>query len=387
VQLSRAASRRISLPLVLLALVLALSATLTAVAPPAAAAYSPKPGPLFNYPDSEVDGSGDGIRWATLQAIRHAPPNSVIRGNTWSFDDGEVAWALKRANDRGVHVKVIVGGNSADTAAVNQLEKNLGTNVSAGSFIKLSYGAARRAKSLGVGAMHQKSWSFSKTGTKRWVTIISSSNPTYNDRVNLYDDGYRFVEYRAVYDKIKAIFAQQKKHQSWATPFRHFQLSGQTALTFSPWNRPDMPDPVLKRIRALPNNSTVTIRVAVSGFNATRGERIARALRAKAKYGATVRVLATNSTAGVRSILRGAGRDVKFRCAPKDGPDGSMHSKFMTAFYRTNGTNHVRTWTGSEIWGPASRKNDELVAMVGNRNTYDQFRSFFKFMWARNRTC
>src|ERR1044072_9080262 len=73
----------------------------------ASAAFAPRPGPIFNDPESS-----HARQYAIVRQIEDnigaAPKGSVIRVAVFSMDLDEVADALIAAHERGVHVKVLM---------------------------------------------------------------------------------------------------------------------------------------------------------------------------------------------------------------------------------------------------------------------------------------
>ncbi|WP_193611473.1 phospholipase D-like domain-containing protein [Nocardioides lijunqiniae] len=342
----------------------------------AAAAYSPTARSLFGRPGA------NGIRSAVLTNIANAPRGSVILGNTWTFTDVSIAQALASAHARGVRVRVLVAAKTWDSEAVEYLRERLGS----GSYVKKSLGAARKATaSTSAGAMHQKSWLFSRTGSQRFVSIVTSANATDSANETQFNDGYQFVDYPEVYSAIQSKFYEQVKRDKHASPFDHVRIGKITALTFSPWDKPTMRDPVVRRIRQIPA-AGAEIRVANAAFYGRRGEAIAQALAAKKAKGAKVWVLHGRPFgAGVKRILRAARIPMEnaywTQGTSTTDDDHYLHSKMMTAKYRANGKPQWRVWTGSENWSADATAADELVAQVGAGKAYSAHVAYFTSVW------
>jgi len=336
------------------------------------AAYAPEAGAYFSY-----GGGSDAIRSIVLNAINSTPEGSVIRVVMWAFSDMGMAEALNDADNRGVEVKMLIARSSAAYSATQYLRDYVDNTE--GSFVKLISHAGRGGQAWGAnaGTLHQKSWTFSTTGSAHWVTIVTSANATEEAHEHQFNDAWRFVDYLDVYNDIKAKFEWAQKDRLWPTPFRQ-SSHGLTQLTFSPWNGPAMADPVVRRIQALPTNR-LNIRVANAAWSGTRGVRIAKALAAKKRDGAKIWVIHGKPFGdNVRGVLRDAGIPMRNRYLSSSR---YLHSKFMTASYYQNGRRATRVWQGSENWGDGSRSGDELVARIVAGSAHTAYVRQFDWLW------
>ncbi|MEI5675903.1 MULTISPECIES: phospholipase D-like domain-containing protein [unclassified Nocardioides] len=352
-------------------------ATAATAAPAAADDFQCAPGPyvlraeaFFGDPGSRY---GD-ISCVILRAINGAPKGSLIQGVTWSFDSATIARALAAADNRGVRVKMLVA-KQAEPGIRKYLRAQLNGK---GSKLVVSNGAARGNPALGKGAMHQKSWTFSSTYGKRFVSIITSANATTAASDWQYNDGYQFVGYRPVHRTLKRVFAQQVKRRDQRAPFIQENLTPNTALTFNPWNSPSMADPVVGRINGLPQDRLV-IRIANASWSGDRGLAIARALVAKKRAGAKVRVVVGGIGPQVKAVLVRGGIPVKLL---KRSDEDYLHSKSMIARYGTGSAKKARLWTGSENWGDAPRAADEVVVKVSNAAAVTAWQGYFDHLWS-----
>lgn len=330
--------------------------------------YEAKPGAYFETPRNSR------ITRLVLRNIENTPSGAYIRAVSWSFTSGAVAAALSDAADRGVVVRVLMSrGQMGGTA--DSLQADLADHE--GSWLRGARNSARGANRFDgkYTALHQKSWTFSTTGSSRRVSIVTSANPTDHARDAQFTDAIQFVGNERVYDKLRKVFEEQTKDDGGKKPFIRWS-SRRAALIFSPWNSPSMADPVVGRIENLPNHAR--IRIANSAWYGTRGVRIARAVAAheRSQRGRDVWVLASRPLGDdVRSILRGAGIPVHKGWW---NDNRYHHHKYMTARWRGRGGDPVtRVWAGSENWSDASRGNDELVTMVKSFRTHEKYVAFF----------
>lgn len=342
------------------------------VSPAVAASYVPTTGAIFQAPGAA------NIRTAIYRAIRYTPAGQRIRVATYSFTDTTLSDALIKAHKRGVRVQVVMAKATSTTSAAKSLKSALKSNFRAWA------GGARKAQGNRGGPMHQKSWTFSSTGGKNYVSIVSSGNPTDMAKDHQYTDAWQFVDYKPVFNKLNQVFAQQFKGGVYPAPFRQFNLTPNTALTFGPWNTPSrasaaVGDPVLERINKLPNRH-LTIRVAMAAWFGARGQAIARALVAKKKAGASVGVLYGHPIGpDVLSILAKGGIPRKDRYF---SDNLYLHDKFMTAAWTTKGKQKYRVWLGSENWSSDVTSADELMVKIGNPAGYTAYVNWFNYLWS-----
>lgn len=344
----------------------------TAEGPTAEATHRSARGALFN------EAGETGLRRALLSYVNAAPRGSTIRVVTMSYTDPKATAALTRAHRRGVDVQVLVSQQKTEgIGTVAGLGQVLNRSTRDGSFLeRIDHSARGPSRYRGRGTtLHQKSWTFSRTGSSRWVTIITSANIT-NEAVELqYNDGYAWVGEKARYDAMSAIFRAQRRDRPISSPFRS-ALGG--ALLFGPHD-PGMSDPVVNRIDALPTRG-LQIRIGVAAWSGGRGEAIARALAAKARAGASINVLVpTPFGDNVRAVLEDAGITLLRGDWTRPGNGGQyLHAKFMTAQWRTDAGRVTRVWFGSENWGDAPRGSDEVTARIDRPAAHDSWVRWFR---------
>lgn len=336
-----------------------------------AAAYTPATRAVFSRPGQRK------ITALVTKNLRHAHPRSTVRVVMWRFTSRPLARELVAASRRGVRVHVLVGGISCREAAYRLLRKRLGS--SSGSSASCSYRSARGGRTFAgeETGLHQKSWTFTRSGTGRWIVVVTSANATPMADAFQYNDAFQVVGNRALHDRFRDVFAQQRRDRPLARPFRSHRAGSVTAQ-FSPWNNAAMPDPVLSRIRAISTRDAI-IRIAKSNWQHARGVAIARALARKLRAGARVRVLTSRPFSGeVRRLLVGAGARIE---TAYFSPRRYHHLKFMTAEYDGAAGRQTRVWTGSENWWGPSRGHDELVIGLADATARRAYVRFFDDVW------
>lgn len=315
------------------------------------------------------------IRDVLVRHLRQAPRGSVVQGVVWTYDSVPLTAALLRAARRGVRVTVLVGGISCGEPAFVRLRRSLRPP----SYAECVRGSAR-GDAVFDGAeanLHQKSWTFSRVGRTRWVSVVTTANATEAAERHQYNDAYEVVGHRELYRRLGQVFEQQARDRAVAHPFRHYEVGRGVAVTFLPWNSPGQADPVVERIRGLPG-AAATILVAQSNWQDERGVAIARALVVQRRAGATVRVLASRPLGrGVRAVLRAGGIPVADTWW---SPRRYSHLKFMAVRYNTPTGPRSRVWTGSENWWSPSRGHDELVLRVDGGPAFAAYQRIFRIV-------
>ncbi|WP_341925660.1 phospholipase D-like domain-containing protein [Nocardioides psychrotolerans] len=343
---------------------------LTAAAP-AAAPYVPTTRAVFSKPGQRR------ISALVTTNLRHAQPRSTVRVVMWKLSSWALARELVAASRRGVRVQVLVGGISCREPAYRLLRRDLAR--ASRSTADCSYRSARGGRTFAgqETGLHQKSWTFTRTGTGRWVVVVTSANATPMADAFQYNDAYQVVGNRALHERFREVFDQQRRDRPLTRPFRTHR-AGDTTVAFSPWNSASMSDPVVSRIRAIPPRGAV-IRIAKSNWQDARGVAIARALVRKLEAGARVRVLTSRPFArSVRTLLVGAGARLE---TAYFSSRRYHHLKFMTAEHDGPSGRQTRVWTGSENWWGPSRGHDELVLGLTAPSAHRAYVRFFDDVW------
>ncbi|MBM7788052.1 phospholipase D-like domain-containing protein [Tenggerimyces flavus] len=355
-----------------------------------AVAYTPKAGPIGQHPTA-TGAQSSPIRRAILDNIANTPRSQTIRVVTWNLDDQGITAALIRAHQRGVHVQVLVWDRNCSSATA-ALRRAVGAAGDA-SFFKCIKHSARGPE--GKGQLHQKSFTFSRTGTANHVSVVTSYNPTDHANKNQYNVAFQFVSNQTMHDDLKALFQQQQADRprparcQTAAPndgrlFQHFFTNfGVMAYPLDCIAE----DPLLTRLRTIPNPGQSVIRVATSGFTNERARRIAEELVRLRRAGASVKVM---HTAGAGPVVRGildrggVSRLDTQTCGGAPANDVSFnHSKMLLVSLVSGGTRGYRSWLGSDNMADSSIHSDELMVQVTQPAHYQALTEFFEFTWKR----
>ncbi len=315
---------------------------------PEAPAFVVRPG-LYLAPPAPADREEENRTLRRLvEMIERTPPGERIRVVAHSFSFLPAADALVAAHERGVHVQVLSDASvSGDWKAPGRLRDALGTDRTRESFLYLT-----------PGEMHEKTWSFTRTGSSRDVVLVGSENLTYRS-AGQYTDVWAWVGRRDVRRVFDRRFAQLIRELPGLRPVPPVRV-GRDRVWFYPL-APSAPDPVLTALQAVPP-AGATIRVAMYAWLDDRGLALARHLAVLHAAGADVEVVAGKSVAAPQlAVLRDAGIPVH----PGVFADGDdIHHKLTLVSYLGAGRRHRYVLTGSDNYTGPSLERPELLLRI-----------------------
>jgi hypothetical protein len=313
---------------------------------PPARPYRAPSGLLLAAPSAEGR-EADNPTFRVLQdLIAHTPAGERIRivGNSFSYVP--VAEALVRAHERGVHVQVLLhDGANRGWKAPAVLRDGLGEDPAAASYVRLA-----------PGGVHQKVWSFTRTGASEDVVLTGSMNLTYHS-AGQYTDMYSWVGRPDVRRQLDRRFDQLVRDLPDPPPFGPLDL-GRERIWFHP-GYDNASDPLRQALEAVPAPGT-RIRVVMYAWLDQRGLDLAELLVAKDAAGADVEVVLGASTGPlVRDVLEGTGVEVH----PGVFADGDdVHHKLTVVSHPAPGGGRSRfVLTGSDNWTTKSLGRPELL--------------------------
>jgi hypothetical protein len=330
--------------------------------------YRAEPGPIFSPPTREAVQNAS--VYALLDNIRHTPRGATIRIVAYSFAIVPVADALIAADDRGVHVQVIVDGRHSHAFPATQaVERALGGDRTQGSFMILTDRSARGS----VSHSHQKSWSFSRTGRSRHVVMVGSTNLSILGATGQYSDMYSFVGRADLWHAFSTIFRAQARDQPVPDPAVTDRLRGDTAYFFPGFSMTN--DPVAHVIAGLPAKPSTHIRIVMFAWHPPRGQHLVDLLLEKLQGGASVRIVRGPLVRQPLTELVAAGARVH-RGVFANGD--YVHNKLMIVDDRRHGQRERFVTTGSDNWGNVSFLRDDIDVRIGLRPTeYADYLAFF----------
>ena len=350
--------------------------------------YAPVSGASFNNP---LGSSTKQRRLLTqlIRAVNHTPPGAIIRMAVFSFADPQTADALIAAHRRGVQVRLIVSGNHEYPAMV-RVRKAFGSDPGARSFTVYCSSSCRGS----AGQMHAKYFSFGRTGTARWVTMVGSVNVTRNNAENQWSDLYTVADDRAYFRAYLRWFKQLKLDAALEDPYV-VKTVGSHEIHFTPVGLEQHPDPVLEALEPIacetrqgdldPDSTepdavvATSVMISAYAWNGERGKRVARRVAQLVDAGCRVRVFYGTGTGGaVRAILTNNG--ARMRSSSSNGV--TTHEKLMVVSGAYDGQlQTTRAWTGSHNWSSRALRRDDLIVQIGDESVAEEYAAGFRRMW------
>ena len=377
----------------------------------AAPTWRPRVGPVFNNPLGPK-AKQQAILRQVLAAVRHTRRGATIRMAVYSFDRADLAYALRKAHRRGVHVQIVVNKAVLSNTS-RKLRKRLGRNPDRPSFLVACPGACRR-KGDG-GSMHIKIFAFSQTGAAHDVVISSSGNMTSKAIYRQWNDSFTVAGDAGLYATWTNLFGQMA-HQRRTGPRRltftsnrahsaAFQRSlpqNATVASASLGRYRPSADPVVHRIRAVGckapagygKRGHTLIRIAAYAMFQTRGEALAKTLVRKKRQGCNIAIVMSVPGGHTYKMMQRAGIPIRSadwlfaeRVAEKEdgisgwGPRFYSHHKMMMVSGRYQGRPTKTVWTGSENWSAISFANEEVVFTLNDVRAYRAYLKRWRSMY------
>jgi phosphatidylserine/phosphatidylglycerophosphate/cardiolipin synthase-like enzyme len=317
--------------------------------------YRAQPGPILSPPDTEA--TANPSVYALLDNIRHTPRGATIRIVAYSFSIMPVADALIAADRRGVHVQLVVDGRHSHAFEATQVvQEALGADRTHDSFLVLTDRSARGT----VSHSHQKSWSFSRTGSSRHVVMVGSTNLSILGTTGQYSDMYSFVGRPDVWRAFSAIFRAQARDRPVPDPAVTDDLGRDTAYFDPGFSMTD--DPIAAIIAALPAQPSTHLRIVMFAWHPPRGQQLVDLLLDKLEGGASVEIVRGPYVRQPLDQLIAAGASVH-RGVFANGD--VVHDKLMIADAVRHGHRERFVTTGSDNWGNISFLRDDVDVRIG----------------------
>ncbi len=379
--------------------------TLTTVEP--AMAYVVTKGPTFNNPYSTISST----RWAHIKLVNDAIDNTArgqtIRIAVFSFTRETTIEKLEKAFARGVKIQIITDDHlyanlksedseDAEAAAeayrrITILKNLLGTNISAGSFVKICKNGCMSTSP--ASGMHAKIYQFSKTGDSTYVTMISSGNLTSSEAWN---NTYTFGDRKDVYDDLGRYFYAMSKEPDTGDWYQNnaygtndlYRIYTFPRLGASDNLSLDMYYTMLDNVTCMNGTTATRIDVAMYTFSDSRID-VAKKLNTLSNRGCKVRVLVHPSIgitgeyghiATLRALINNSQIEVRH------DPGHMMHHKYILikGWYGVNKAATI-TFTGSaNLSGAGLSLNNDVVIRTTNASHYDKYASNFSLIWGKS---
>ena len=369
---------------------------------PAALAWAPSEGPLFNNPKG-TDSAKYRVVLRVEKAIRNARRGSTVLISTYLLDRKPAVDALVGAKRRGVRVRVVMDGG-IDSGPARRLKFVLNRDNGRqglrwgpdGSFAVQCVGSCR-----GGGenqAMHAKFYAFSHTGTARNVVMVSSGNINragatlgYNDLFTMRGVPRTFATYKRVHDEMSLDRVDGDPYVVWREDrfeSRVFPRRGASRAT-------DPTYQALSRVHCAGatggagRGGRTALHVSMFHWQGERGMYLARRLLALHRDGCVVRVIYGAPSDEVSALLRDSawrgGIDL-YDSREDRNEDGQVdlrvHSKYLliNGHYGTDRSSW-RVLTGSQNWSDGSLTGgDENTLHVNSRPAYARYLDNWNFV-------
>lgn len=371
--------------------------------------WRPRLGAVFNQPlGSKADAKA--IINRVIAAIRHTPTGAANRIAVYTFDRGDVAYWLRKAKARGVHVQVAVNGAVMSRTA-RALQRVLGRSPYRRSFLVACDGSCRTRGS--GGNLHSKVFSFSRTGGARDLVVVSSGNLTSKAVYRQWNDSFGVANDTGLWDAWVAMFDQIKlQRRTGPRVITYSTTSGTLGASFSRVAARSLgyvpaTDPVIQRLRnvgcAAPSGygarGRTVLRISMYAMFKTRGEALAAELVRLKRAGCDIKMILSVPGTRTYRILQRAGiglRSADWLFNERDpavedgiggyGPSFYSHYKVMALSGVYAGKPTKTVWTGSENWDGLSFANEEVVMQVSNPAVYGLYLARFATMWSGRAT-
>jgi hypothetical protein len=376
-------------------------------------------GSYFSYPNQSRR-SQRAIRFRILGAIRSTwggprdgqvawSGNGTIRIVTWSFNDWQVAKALRAAHRRGVSVQIIAARRpNRDHRPWQWLRERLGARLTEpalpDSSERVSFARHCRGSCRGPGGTpHSKYMLFDRVGPtqSRHLVVQTSMNLTRMAFRRQWNQA-QVMRSQAVYADFLRVFHESRQGRRVAVPY-HTAALGSVVNYFFP--RPQATaenDPVMQVLSGIRCKGATTggtrkgrtkIRIVQYAMYGERGQWIAKRLRGLWGAGCDIKIIYSISSRPIRLLLRkdhGRGPIPMRQSILVDRwgwVAGYNHSKWMTITGRwgSSRADHL-TLSGSANWSTAAFTNDEQMQLIRDVATARRHMESFKRTWRQRST-
>lgn len=369
---------------------------------PAANAYAPGEGPIFNNPKG---GYASKFRLQTHveKAVRSTKRGQTILISTYLLDRRQSADALINARGRGVSVHVVLDG-AIDTAHSRRLQRVLNRdNGNQGkewgpddSYVVQCAGSCR-----GGGAkknMHSKFYAFSRTGTASNVVMVSSANLNRGGATLGWNDLFTIVGKAAIFAKYHQIHDEMSRDRVDGNPYVVQRVGRFESQFFPKRSATRATDPTyqaLSKVRCrgadggAGRSGRTAINISMFYWGGERGEYLARKLLQLNRDGCIVSVIYGAPTNDLAAMLRKSAHNggINLYDSRYDrNNDGMVDLRVHTKYLLINGNygsdnSSWQVFTGSQNWVKGSLTGgDEVTLQVTSRPAYARYLKNWNFV-------
>lgn len=355
---------------------------------PAASAWEPQGGAIFNNPKGNRDAKFRIVR-AITRAVQGAPSGSTILMSAYMFDNGGTYDALVAAHRRGVHVQMVLDTVHARNAKTRRLATRFNRDNVAGpqpakwgrdqSFLVFCKQACRGRN----GYNHTKFYAFSRSGTASNVIMVSSSNPNAGGAIKGWNDMYVLKNRPQLWQTHARVHAEMAEDTPNDGDGFVRATEGDTTAMFYPKRTGTHPViQELNGVRCFGNRGRTSLHVSMFRWNRVWGKAIAKKLVGLANngceldivYGAPSRELRLYLTHHARRSGRISLWDSRYDRNRDGAVDLRVHHKYLliNGRYGSN-SSAFRVTTGSQNWGASLRTSDENTITVRSRSAHSAY--------------
>lgn len=377
------------------------------------------PGSYFSYPN-QSGRRQRAIRSRVLGAIRSTwggprdgqvawAGNGTIRIVTWSFNDWQVAKALRAAHRRGVSVQIIAARRpNRDHRPWHWLRDRLGARPAHPSIPdsseRVSFARHCRGSCRGPGGTpHSKYMLFDRVGPaqSRHLVVQTSMNLTRMAYRGQWNQA-QVMTSPSVYADFLRVFRESRQGRRVAVPY-HTAALGNVVNYFFP--RPQAraeDDPVMQVLSGVrckgataggTKKGRTKIRIVQYAMYGERGQWIAKRLRQLWSAGCDIKIIYSISSRPIRLLLRndhGRGPIPMRQSILVDRwgwVTGYNHAKWMTitGAWGSSRADHL-TLSGSANWSTAAFSNDEQMQLIRSAATARRHLESFEQTWRQRST-
>ena len=407
--------------------------TLSLIWAPAAQAYQPRDGAMFNTPNPWGSSKAN---WRLVnhveKAIHEVPrykadagkARPVILISTYLLDRSRSVDRLISACRRGISVRVILDGDIDNRNSRRLIEKLNGDNPRKNgntrtrncgrpkpdartrpftreeliesldaptdesatwgddkSYAKKCAGSCRGAG----GNMHSKFYAFSKTGRARDVVMVSSSNLNKGGALNGWNDLFTMVGRPVSYAYYNTIHREMTEYTKAGDGKREIKDGRYISRFFPMKNASKSTDPTLrdmKKIRCHSAYGRTKIRISMFYWAKSRGNYLADKVLSLARQGCRVSIIYGAPSIPIAERLRNAARrkliglyDSRWDHNNDGYNEVRTHAKYMLVkgSYRGDRSSH-EVWTGSQNWVAGSlSRGDETTLNISSKSAYNDY--------------
>lgn len=343
--------------------------------------FTPVTGAVFNRPVGSYS-QQRAIFTHVNQTIDATPSGATIRFAVYSFAEKATADRLIAAHQRGVNVQLIFD-NHVVYSQESRLQKILGKNTNAASFVKLCSRSCRGTS----GNMHDKVFLFSQAGSASNVVMTGSNNMTRYNAVNQWSDIYTVTGDAALYFVFSGVFDQMKLDKPQSSPFISADVDGYQTQFYPYPGTTQTTDPLsqaLSQVACTGVDATgaadvTSLKISQHAWNGDRGVYLADQVAALSKAGCDVSVIYGVGMGGsVKNRLVRAG--VQVSAGTKRGI--RTHEKYLLVDGSYAGDPAAQVvWTGSHNWSDGALTRDEIILKVPGTTAYAQYARNFTDIW------